>query len=336
MTKLKKVDRVLIAFLLILAALFVLSPDRLMPNLAFVGGNILEIAIFLGLSVLLAASIKASGADRLIGAAFRSHAGKAVLVASLLGAFSPFCSCGVIPLIAALLAAGVPLAPVMAFWLASPVIDPEMMILTGAALGTEFAIAKTFSAIALGLMGGGLVMLIQKAGGFSDPLKNHAISTCGAGAITRDEKPVWRFWLQAERRVAFLREIRSNGWFLLKWLSLAFLLEAIMLDHAPMEAIGEWLTTIGFWSVPLAAVVGVPAYLNGYAAIPLADMLITMGLSPAAALSFMVAGGVTSIPAAIAVQALARWPVFLTYLAVSLLGSMAVGFAYLGWITQLS
>ena len=37
-----------------------------------------------------------------------------IMVASLFGAFSPFCSCGVIPLIAALLSIGVPVAAVMA------------------------------------------------------------------------------------------------------------------------------------------------------------------------------------------------------------------------------
>ena len=46
-----------------------------------------------------------------------------------------FCSCGVIPLIAAMLVAGVPLAPVMAFWIASPIMDPEMFVLTAAGIG---------------------------------------------------------------------------------------------------------------------------------------------------------------------------------------------------------
>ncbi len=40
----------------------------------------------------------------------------------------------------------------------------------------------------------------------------------------------------------------------------------------------------------------------------------------------------TSLPAAMAVFALVRAPVFLWYLAVSLLGSLAVGFAYQGWL----
>jgi len=58
-----------------------------------------------------------------------------------MGALSPFCLCGVIPLIAALLSMGVPLAPVMAFWLASPIMDPSMFLLTSGEIGMDFAIA---------------------------------------------------------------------------------------------------------------------------------------------------------------------------------------------------
>ena len=45
--------------------------------------------------------------------------------------------------VAALLAIGVPLPAVMAFWLASPLMDPSMFVLTAGVLGTEFAIGKT-------------------------------------------------------------------------------------------------------------------------------------------------------------------------------------------------
>ncbi|MCH8197523.1 MAG: permease, partial [Proteobacteria bacterium] len=53
-----------------------------------------------------------------------------------------------------------------------------------------------------------------------------------------------------------------------------------------------------------------------------------MGMGLGAALAFMVAGGVTSIPAAMAVFALVKRTVFLWYLALGLAGSLIVGFAY--------
>jgi hypothetical protein len=71
--------------------------------------------------------------------------------------------------------------------------------------------------------------------------------------------------------------------------------------------------------------VGVPAYLNGYAALPLAAGLIEQGMSHSVAMAFLVAGGVSSLPAAIAVFALVRLPVFLSYLTFALVGSVIAG-----------
>lgn len=331
--RLRRIDRVALSFAVLSGVIGLTLPDQFVDSLGFVGQSLLETGPFLAASVLIAAYVKATGADSLIGAAFRAHAGKAVLIAAAVGALSPFCSCGVVPLIAALLGAGVPLAPVMGFWLASPVIDPEMMILTAGVLGVEFAVAKTLSAILIGAVGGYITLAVQKSGGFAQPLRDIAVSTCGTDAVVGDAaRPNWRFWTEKPRTEAFKGEVGRTGWFLLKWLSIAFLLEAVMLNNIPMDQVGNWLTHMGAWTIPVSAFVGVPAYLNGYAAIPLADMLMEMGLTKGAALSFMVAGGITCIPAVVAVKALTRTPVFLTYLLIAMAGSITVGVLYSGYL----
>ena len=71
-----------------------------------------------------------------------------------------------------------------------------------------------------------------------------------------------------------------------------------------------------------------PAYLNGYAAIPVVAELMRLGMAPGAAMTFMVAGGITSIPAAAAVLAVVRLPVFALYVAMALAGALAAGYAY--------
>ena len=147
-----------------------------------------------------------------------------------------------------------------------------------------------------------------------------------------EARPVWLFHREAKRRGAFWKETRQNGFFLGKWLAFAFLIEAMMLAWVPADRLGAWLTDLGVLSIPAAAALGVPAYLNGYAAIPTTDALMQLGLGPAAALTFMIAGGVTSIPAAIAVKALVKTRVFALYLAVSLIGATAVGFAYAAFL----
>ena len=306
------------------------------PMLQDLWGFVLDALIstgpFILASVMIAAYVKATGADKLIARALSGRQEAAVLTAAVFGALSPFCSCGVVPLIAALLAAGVPLAPVMAFWRASPTIDPEMLVLTWGVLGGEMAIAKTLAAIGIGLLGGATVMVIQRFGGLQDVLRpgisgGCGTSSCGAPKIDTS-KPVWAFWNEGPRRVAYANEMGTMGWFLMKWLSLAFLLEAMMVTWVPMEQVAGGLSEMGSWAIPASAAVGVPAYLNGYAAIPLVRGLMDIGLEPGAALAFMVAGGVTSIPAAMAVKALVKMPTFFLYLAVAAVGSIGTGFAF--------
>jgi uncharacterized protein len=331
-------DRVLWTILVLLLTTALLTgAGQALDFAATMGGSLVQTGIFIIISVLIAAYIKASGADQLIARALSGRQEKAVLTAAVFGALSPFCSCGVVPLIAALLAAGVPLAPVMAFWLASPVIDPEMMVLTWGVLGLEMAVAKTISAIAIGLLGGGAVMLLQRAGYLKDVLLARAKPVCGTSSCgpskLPETKPVWAFWQESERRGTFMGEIATMGWFLTRWLSLAFLLEAMMVSWVPLDQVAAQLSTLGPWSVPAAAAVGVPAYLNGYAAIPLVRGLMDIGLQPGAALAFMVAGGVTCIPAAIAVKALVNTQTFLLYLTIAMVGSISVGLLYAGYVT---
>src|SRR5918999_5278053 len=167
----RSIDRVALAILTILAVLALLAPPQALASLRFTASSLLDVAPFLLLSVGVAAYAKASGADNVIARAFTGRLGIMVVFAALMGALSPFCSCGVIPLIAALLSMGVPLPAVMAFWLASPVMDPEMFILTAAALGVELAIAKTLAAVGIGLLGGFATWAVQRRGGFAQPLR---------------------------------------------------------------------------------------------------------------------------------------------------------------------
>jgi uncharacterized membrane protein YraQ (UPF0718 family) len=146
----------------IFAVLLLLTPEQANRSAIFTLEAVLNILPFIVLSVGIAAALKASGADQLVARAFEGRPVKAIALASIFGALSPFCSCGVIPLVASLLAAGVPIAPVLAFCIASPIMDPEMFVLTAAGLGLEFALVKTFAAIAMGLSTGYVTLLISR------------------------------------------------------------------------------------------------------------------------------------------------------------------------------
>lgn len=325
-------QRVWLASAALLATLAVFDPPQAGESAVFAATALLNTAPFLILSIAIAAWAGATGADNLIARAFTGAPLLMILLAALAGGLSPFCSCGVIPLIAALLAMGVPLSAVMAFWLASPIMDPSMFVLTAGVLGVEFAVAKTLAAVGLGLFGGIAVHLLSRGGAFAEPLREGVGNGGCGGARVRAPKPVvWRFWQNADRRAKFGKTALGTTLFLAKWLTLAFLLESLMLAWVPAETVTSVLGGEGIGPIAIATLVGVPAYLNGYAALPLVGGLIGQGMAPGAGMAFLVAGGVTSIPAAMAVWALARPPVFALYIGLSLTGAFASGLLFQLW-----
>ncbi|WFE74562.1 permease [Roseinatronobacter sp. S2] len=321
-----------LAFALVLLAVALLDPAQVWASVDKVAGALVSIAPFLTVSILIAAWAGATGADNLIARAFTGAPAMMIMMGALAGGLSPFCSCGVIPLIAALLAIGVPLAPVMAFWLASPLMDPSMFVLTAGVLGLEFAIAKTLIAVGMGVMGGTIVHLVMRAGGLTDPLREGiGNGGCGGAKVRAPTAPVWRFWQDPTRLTKFRLEGTLTFLFLLKWMSLAFLLESLMLAYVPAELVTQTLGGNGLAPIAIATFVGVPAYFNGYAALPLIGTLMEQGMQAGAGMAFLIAGGVTSLPAAIAVWALVRFRVFALYIAISLGGAFTTGLMFHIW-----
>jgi uncharacterized membrane protein YraQ (UPF0718 family) len=313
----------------VVLALVILDPAQLGDTIRFAAAALIRTAPVILFAVLAIGYMKASGAETLLSKAFTGREGRMILMAALLGGLSPFCSCQVIPFVAAMLALGVPLSAVMAFWLASPIMDPGMFIVTAGTLGLPFAIGKTLGAVALGLFGGTVTMLMRRSPVFADPLRaKPQVGGCCGVKKPYEGRPVWAFWSEPDRRETFRSSIMENAVFLLKWLTLAYLLESVMLTYVPSAWVAGVLGGEGAWPILLGALVGMPAYLNGYAAVPLVDALLAQGMAPGAAMSFVIAGGVSSIPAAVAVWALVKPRVFAAYLGLAVTGAVMAG---LGW-----
>ena len=322
-------DRVMLTLLSGLAVLTWWDSQQGLDSIRFTVDNLLGIAPFILLSIGLTAYAKASGADGLIASVFTGKKSTMIILAALMGGLSPFCSCGVIPLIAALLAMGVPLAPVMAFWLASPLMDPSMFFLTAGTLGMQFAVFKTFSAVTVGLIGGFGTYVLMRYGAFSNPLREGVGDGGCGGSIVRNQKEVvWKFWKSSERRGKFGKNAMENLLFLGKWMMIAFFLESLMLAYIPAQTITQVIGGDDWLTLLTATAVGIPAYLNGYAALPLVGGLIEQGMAPGSGMAFLLAGGVSSIPAAVAVWALARPPVFAAYLMFAFVGAFSLGTLY--------
>jgi uncharacterized membrane protein YraQ (UPF0718 family) len=145
----------------------------------FIVSAFIHIWPYLLVTIPLAVAVNMSGASKYINRAFQARPIVAILLATAVGAFSPFCSCGVIPVIAALLMGGVPLAPVMSFWIASPSMDPEIFFLSVSTIGWDLAVWRLAATLVLSLSAGFLTHLLMGRGwlGRQTLRQRHTVAT---------------------------------------------------------------------------------------------------------------------------------------------------------------
>nr|NQU94205.1 permease [Bacteroidota bacterium] len=128
--------------------------EQIIKIAVFILDSFVHIWPYLLISIPLAVAVQITGAAKFINKALSKNPVVSILLATIVGAFSPFCSCGVIPVIASLLIGGVPLAPVMSFWIASPSMDPEIFFLSVATIGWKLSVWRLTATFAISLSSG--------------------------------------------------------------------------------------------------------------------------------------------------------------------------------------
>ncbi len=125
-----------------------------------------------------------------------------------------------------------------------------------------------------------------------------------------------------------LRELYSSGrQLLLMFLGFAFI--GYFLNGLIPSS---WITAIfgggNLYSVPLAATLGLPLYINTETSLPLIRAMLDSGMSQGAALAFMTVGAGTSIGAIAGALTIARWRVVGLVIGVLWVGAILCGYAF--------
>lgn len=314
---------------LLLAGVGLAWPEHAANATGFVVWGLVAVAPIVIPGIVLAAWIIASGADTHIAGAFEGRTLRTVLAASLIGAITPVCGVTVLPLMAGLLAAGVPLAPIMAFWLSSPITDPAMLATTAATLGLSFAIGKTIAAFGLGVFGGAVTGLFAKTPWAMNALRDNDLARQLSAARCGEDQPFnpW-VWRSGSRRRSFGKQFWATTRLILICLIPAFAAEYALNAALTPGALAAYVGEDKWWAIPSAVFVGAPAYIDGYAALPLTRGLIDNGMSEGAAMAFLVSGGVVSIWGAMAIAPVLKLKPFMLYLLLAVLGSLGAGYVF--------
>lgn len=305
----------------------------------FVMKGVIQVLPFFLVSISLSVLIRMLRLDGYIKKAFSHRIGIAIILATLVGAFSPLCSCTVIPVIGGLLSSGVPLAPIMAFWIASPTMDPEILALSVGILGWPLAIARLVSTLLLSLGAGYLTWILGKTWFLKGidsksvkgkvPIKDCSCA-CDSDSLKKEDiKGNWKKTLKKKfidiSWSDFIFEVLSESVRWGKWLLLAFTMEALILQYIPQEAVAQVLGNGSPLAIPFAALIGIPLYLTELTALPIVQGLLSQGMLPGAAIAFLIAGPVTTFPAMSAVFGIVHRRIFILYMVVGLGGSILFG-----------
>jgi len=205
-----------------------------------------------------------------------------LLKASVFGVPLPLCSCGVIPVSMSLHRHGASKGATVSFLLSTPQTGVDSIFVTLSLLGPIFAIFRPLAAFATGIIGGGLVdVLTQVREGEDEPLPKCTQECCSVDAASG------RF--ARGMKYGFVTLPRDIGKAMLVGLAVAALISAIVPEGYFAEKLGT-----GIFAMVVMMFLGIPVYVCATASVPVAAALILKGLSPGAALVFLMTGPATN------------------------------------------
>ncbi len=189
----------------------------------------------------------------------------------------PICSCGVVPVYHGLIRRGVPVAAAMAFLVATPELGIEAILLSFPLLGAKLTITRVVCAVLVAFAVGYLV------GGRIKTALPEAQPEVEDGA-----KPSLMERTRTALKSGFGDVVDETAPWILAGIIVAAALEP--------EWLSSWIGDVPDWAqVAAFSTVGIPIYVCASGATPLAAALILGGVSPGAAIAFLLAGPATNI-----------------------------------------
>jgi uncharacterized membrane protein YraQ (UPF0718 family) len=203
--------------------------------------------------------------------------------ASLFGVPLPLCSCGVIPVSISLHKHGASKGSTISFLLSTPQTGIDSIFVTLSLLGPVFAVFRPLAAFVTGIVGGTLVNAFDREKKDS----NHPKEDCSDECCNSSNKTSRLF---RGLKYGFVTLPRDIGKAMLLGLIIASCISALV----PDDLFAEKLLGTGFFAMVVMMFLGIPVYVCATASIPVAAALILKGLTPGAALVFLITGPATN------------------------------------------
>lgn len=276
------------------------------------------------LSVVISVALKLFIDQDRVAAFLKRNQRNSVVMSTALAVATPFCSCGTTAVVLGMMASTIPWAPIVAFLVASPLTSPQQMIYSAGLFGWPFAIAFMASSIILGLAGGAFAGFVESRGWLKDQARLSSQRETASPAL----EPLPRPGKPKVTVRATLREFFEVSWKLaLMFFGFSFI-GYFLNELIPQDWIQNVFGSGETFSIPLAALLGIPFYLNTEASMPIVRAFMDSGMSEGAALAFLITGAGTSIGALTGALTIARWRVIAIVLGTLVAGAIIFGMVY--------
>lgn len=238
--------------------------------------------------------------------------GSSNLVASFLGAATPFCSCSSIPLFLSMLKAGVPIGTAFSFIITSPILNEYLVVIMLTFFGWKITVAYAVLGIAIGTLSGLILGKMNIKHLIEEDFKNNL----------KDEV----FKTQKARLKSAYKEtlkLLKKLWY---WVVAAVALGALIHNYVPENLIHNLVAKTGALGVPLAVILGVPMYASCAAIIPVAFVLFSKGIPLGTTLAFMMATSALSFPEAIILRRAMKLKLIGIFFGIVTIGIIVIGY----------
>lgn len=295
-------------------------------------------SLYLCLGILMAVSIRVYVDMNKIKSYLVKRSGVSILSVVAFGAFTPFCACGSMAITVSMFAATLPWGPIMAFLTSSALMCPTTFVLYSGVAGVGFATAAAFASIFIGTGSGyATVFLEKRTNFFQDQLRITDKNTCNTGCCTSSSVLAY-YDLESLRKKDLLKKLKIDRFIeelyrigvriVLPYFCLFAFLSFFVEKFVPKALIVAWFGGGHLYSVPIAALIGLPLYVGSAAAMPLMQTLMKAGASQGALLAFLITGPGTSIAVLTGLGVMIRKKALGIYILFMLLGAVISGYLY--------
>ncbi len=236
---------------------------------------------------------------------------RSTINAALIGIPLPLCSCGVIPTGISFFKNGASRGSTVSFFISTPQTGVDSIFATYALLGLPLAIIRPIIALITGVLGGVLTNSFSKE--HPEPKANIASGLADENTHGKNKF----FSMLHYAFVEFLEDIA-------KWLIIGLLLAALMDVLIPENFFTNYLGN-EYLSMLIVLGASVPLYVCATGSVPIAAVLMMKGLSPGAAIVFLMAGPATNAATVTVIGKVLGRKTLTTYLVAIIGGALVAG-----------